>query len=157
MDRVAWEGGYRRLLKAYSKPFSADQAGAYFDGLSDLGDAAVDAGVTACIREVRYFPSVADLRERAVAALRGDTDGPRGPYCPVCDGSGLIVVADDCSEEKHLADAVQLAWFGSQRHSRRFPRPLTRAEALDWVKSNVTSFGRVPTYRRCECRLRRAI
>ena len=157
MDKAQWVTEYRRLLQVYNKKADTEQADAYFAALSDLSGEAVAEGVSRCIREGRFWPSVADIRERAI--VRGG-DGRPGWTCRECGGTGLVTVTDDHAHEKHLADAMQIVYLRSQRRSRAFPNPLTQTEALAWVQNELAEnrmrFGTTPVMVQCPCRKARA-
>lgn len=149
MTSEEWAVEYRRLLRAFNKSPNADQSEAYREALQGVSVLLVNASVTACIQQLKYWPSAADILERAVAARRG-RDIPAS-WCRSCDGSGLLESEADRPVDRHLADAVQIIYLRSQRRSKVFPRPLSIDEAAAWVQAHWPNFGFVPTYRRCEC------
>ncbi len=88
MDRVGWQHQYKRLLTAYGKKASQEQSAEFFTALQGSTSAAVHDGVSSCIREGKYFPTVADL----LAAVRNAGHKHAAPQatCDVCQNSTWI-------------------------------------------------------------------
>jgi hypothetical protein len=85
VDRVSWQHQYKRLLTAYGKKANADQSAEFFAAVQSSGAAAVHDGISAAIREGKYFPTVAEL----LAAVRNASHRHAQPVvkCEACDGS----------------------------------------------------------------------
>lgn len=90
VDRVGWQHQYKRLLTAYGKKASQEQSAEFFAALQGCTSAAVHDGVSACIREGKYFPTVAEL----LAAARNAGHQHKAPLatCDVCQNSTWITL-----------------------------------------------------------------
>lgn len=85
MERTQWGHQYRRLLTAFTKKSNAEQSGEYFLALQPYPGACVHEAITGAIREAKYWPTAADLVERARLA-RHSHQVPASA-CDVCHGS----------------------------------------------------------------------
>lgn len=127
MDRTSWQHQYKRLLTAYGKKASPDQSAEFFSAVQSSTGAAVHDGVSACIREGKYFPTVAEL----VAAVRNAGHKHAAPQatCEVCDNSTWIphecagVAAPDAAAKPAPVDRAHYCgrdWVhGAHSYARR--------------------------------------
>jgi hypothetical protein len=93
MDRDIWAREYGRLITAYNRTKSAEQASVYFTALQHYPVTAVVEAVTGAIRESRGWPSAAELSERAHAYLAGH-QAPASA-CDRCQGVKFLI--SDCA------------------------------------------------------------
>ena len=92
MDRETWNGHYKRLLKAYNKPYDGEQAGIYFDALESLPGGMVGLAADELIKVQRFWPHVSDIREKASSLLASATTY-EAPECPRCGGNTWVDAA----------------------------------------------------------------
>lgn len=85
MDRLAWTHQYKRLLTAFGKKANPEQSAVYFTALSHFVGASVHDAVTQAIKDAKFWPTPAELVERARTAQHAH----RVPAtaCDVCHGS----------------------------------------------------------------------
>lgn len=88
MDKDTWNGHYKRLLKAYNKPYDAEQAGIYFTALESLPGGIVGLAADELIKSQRFWPHASDIRDEASSILAGKTYV--APECARCGGNGWI-------------------------------------------------------------------
>lgn len=121
MDRITWQHEYKRLLTAYGKKAQADQAAEFFAAVQSSTSAAVHDGVSAVIREGKYFPTVADL----VAAVRNAGHKHAAPKA-TCD-----ICANSTWEQFHCAGVTATG-------PETKPLPVDRANycGRDWVHAD---------------------
>jgi hypothetical protein len=118
VDRIGWQHEYQRLLKAYGKRRDDEQSGEFFSALQGSTSAAVHDGVSACIREGKFFPTVADL----LAAVRNASHRHEVP----------LATCDECQNttwQEYRCDGVRA--IGPETK----PLPVDRAAycGRDWV------------------------
>lgn len=85
MERSSWVHEYKRLLTAFGKKTNTEQSAEYFLALQPHTGACVHDAITSAIRESKYWPTPADLVERAKTA-RHNHQVPVSA-CDVCHGS----------------------------------------------------------------------
>ena len=88
MDLEQWAKEYKRLLTAFSKPTSSEQARLYFQELRGYPFGAVVTAVTGAIRDGKYWPTPAELIERARLSRPRETT--HGAVCEACQGSTWV-------------------------------------------------------------------
>lgn len=99
------------MSQAFREPLDQQgvTASAYVQGLSDLDRPTLKAAFDRALRECKWFPRVAELREFAMeerermAELRAG-ERAKLPDCPECDGMSLII-----SEEMKDGKKTQIA------------------------------------------------
>lgn len=132
MDKPSWQHQYKRLLTAFGKKANQEQSAEFYDALRSHTSAAVHDGVSAAVREGKYFPTVAEL----LAQVRNASHRHQAPseVCETCQGS---------SWTQHPCDGVLNASAQGER-----PRPANLA--------HYCGVGDVPHQwhayaRRCHC------
>lgn len=90
MERDVWMREYKRLTTAFGKKTSAEQAAVFFESLRSHAAACVAEAVSQVIREAKYFPTPADIAEKA-RAVRTSSAVPRAT-CDVCENLTWITL-----------------------------------------------------------------
>ena len=85
MERDVWMREYKRLTTAFGKKPNAEQAAVFFDSLRHFAASCVAEAVGQVIREAKYFPTPADVSEKA-RAVRTSAALPIAT-CDVCANS----------------------------------------------------------------------
>lgn len=88
MDGETWADCYERLLSAYRKAADVEQQQVYFDALRQVPGPIIRLAVQAAIREEKFWPSVATLREHCTTA--GKAIEARPSLCDRCGGNQWI-------------------------------------------------------------------
>lgn len=91
-----WTPRYRRLVKAFNKTESGEQCAAYFEALERFSDGVIEHAIAKVIAEEKYWPSAAELLERAKSHVASHVYTP--PTCWRCHGDGFI----DAPDQQHF-------------------------------------------------------
>lgn len=92
MDASTWALCYAKLRIAYRKEQDADQAKLYFELLSNVPGPVIRLAVDKCIKEEKYWPNPATLRDYCDGAHTDLMLPARS--CPRCHGETWIDAPD---------------------------------------------------------------